>query len=161
MSIGQQFRVSYHITDPVLGWDLDLPAYTCAHCNRCIAPGLGRLIGERASRAEADRAIAGWRAKVGVCRKCDANVCAFCVKVDGECTSFAAEQEKAGLDLWKQPWFLRSRGEPVRRILDQWGNPILVMARDVGYTDREMERIAGELNFDGSAKRIAGEQVLV
>ena len=160
MGIGQQFRVGYHITDPVLGWDLDLPAFTCAHCNRVIAPGLGRLMAERASQEMIDREILTWKRDTAVCRKCDMNVCRFCTKVDGECTTIYRDAELAFNDVHKQPWMLRAGGEPVRRILDSEGRPILVLARDVGLTDRELANIGGQLNYDGTAKWEAGEQIL-
>ena len=155
-SIGQQFRVGYHIKDPVLGWDMDLPAFTCAHCNRVMAPGLSRFMTEGASQARVDAAVADWRSHVGVCRKCDMNVCRQCVLLDGECNTIFADAERAYQDQWKQPWLLREGSEPVRRILDKDGEPILVLAKDVGYNDREMERIGGELNYDGSAKSKVG-----
>ena len=163
-SLGQQFRVGYHYVDLLLGWDIDLPAFTCGHCNNCYSPGLARFIHRpyHEVEAEVNRLLNEWKRKVGVCRKCDGFICATCaaVHLDGECFTYWKDAHFAFEDHWKQPWMLRDKGEPVYRLLDQHGEPILVQQRDVGYTDRQMANLAGELNYDGSAKRKTGEQVL-
>lgn len=160
MGIGQQFRNGFHVVDPVLGWDLDLPSFTCAHCNRVQAPGLTQPMNDRWPQEKLDRAILDWKRDTAVCRKCDANVCRFCAVIDGECNSIKRDAALAFDDVYKQPWMLRQGGQPVRRVLDNEGHPILVLAKDIGYTDREMANIGGQLNYDGTAKWEAGERIL-
>ena len=142
-SIGQQERVYVAVTDKFTGKVTELPAYLCSHCQRTII-----------LRPERMRPRA-------VCRKCDHIVCDRCTRVDGECLSIRADGDRAFADQWKQPWMLRDKdGDRQYRILDKDGNPILVKAKDTGYTGREMANIGGQLNYDGSSKWQAGEKDL-
>jgi len=144
----QQFTVHFEINDPVAGIHIEIPAFTCLHCNRIIAPN----VVSTADPTEINRKIQQWKVDTAVCRKCDANVCRLCALVDGECNTILRDAENAGSDKYKQPWLLRDQGEPVYRILDKDGEPILAHRKDVGYTDRQLEAIGGLLNYDGSRR---------
>src|SRR3990167_6976831 len=141
-SLGQQERVYVGITDKFSGITTELPAFVCSHCQRTVIQNPDR------TRPRA------------VCRKCDHLVCDTCSRVDGECLSIRQDVDRAFEDKWKQPWMLRDQGDRGSRILDKDGNPILVKQKDVGYTDRQMEAVAGSLNYDGSSKWQKGEQIL-
>ena len=127
---------SNHIT----GESTEFPCFTCSNCQRVVIMHPNR------------------KRPRNQCGSCDRLHCDYCPT--SACSVIQRDAERAFEDKWKQPWMLRDGGEPVRRILDQHGNPILVKAKDVSYTDRELANIGGELNYDGSAKRKAGEGVL-
>ena len=99
-----------------------LPSFTCVHCNRAV------ILNPERTRER------------NVCRKCDALTCDYC---RGECLPFAKDAERAFNDELGQPWFLRGlkadgsdAGEPVLRVDGE-----LVLAKDVGYTYRSLERM--------------------
>lgn len=105
----------------ITGQKFEADTFTCVHCQRVV------IKNQKRTRPR------------NTCRKCMKWTCdyAACVK---ECNPIERDGERAYKDLLGQPWMLRHRGEPVDRIVDQYGNPILVLRKDHGMTLREMEK---------------------
>lgn len=99
-----------------------LPSFTCVHCGRAV------ILNPQRTRPR------------NVCRKCDALTCDAC---RGDCNPIEKDAERALVDHLGQPWLLRGlradgkdANEPVLRVEGK-----LVLAKDVGYTDRALERM--------------------
>lgn len=119
--MSQQPRNHLEVSNIFTDKKMEIPNFTCVHCNRMV------VMHPERSRPR------------NVCRKCDALTCDAC---SGSCFPIMRDAELAYNDVLKQPWMLRGlkadgsdAGEPVRRVDGK-----LVLARDVGYTDRELER---------------------
>lgn len=151
-SIRQHPRNLLTVTDNS-GNVTEIPGFTCRHCNSSKAPS---VVSTRDS-TKIGRKIKEWFAAKTVCLQCDALICDLCAaiaQVTIDHHSFETDMERADLDLMKQPWFLRdSDGDPVYRIFSQSdGQVIHVKQRNTGYTQRELERISGDLTLLGTRR---------
>lgn len=143
-----QTPTNYFLYTSPLGWSIELPSFTCGHCNRMYAP---QPRADFRSREEIEWAINSWLDKTAptyvTCRSCDGLICLPCSDVqtqivNGRCNAMDRSAELAMNETLGQPWLLRGlradggdAGEPVLRVDGQ-----LALAKDVGYTNRAMAR---------------------
>jgi len=130
------------------GWSIELPSFTCLHCNRMYAP---QPRPDFRSHEEVARALNAWLGKTSptyaMCRSCDGLICLPCSDVqtqiaNGKCNAIQRSVELAMGEVLGQPWMLRGlradgrdAGEPILRVHGQ-----LVLAKDSGYTARTLAR---------------------
>jgi hypothetical protein len=111
------------------GQEIELPAFTCVHCQRVVVKNPER---------KRDR---------NICLKCNALTCDS-VGCTYECNEIMKDAEKAHRDIMNQPWLMRDpEGYPVYR-LNEGGVTYEARRIDCGYTDRqlgEMSKRAAEL----------------
>lgn len=102
------------------GEHLQLPSFTCYHCNRVVI-----MHPQRKRPRNTCKRCMKWT--------CDSQGCA------ADCNPFERDAERALADLANQPWMLRHWGEPIDRIYVD-GQEKLILRRDNGFTLREMKR---------------------
>ncbi len=146
----------YELTLPD-GMKIDIPNFTCLHCQRTVNqdPKLTPATEARMIAAARDRGFTDaaevmrlWHAQFEesrVCRACNALTCCEpgCV---ADCRNiYEQDGPLAAADVLRQPWMLRDeQSYPVDRVRLEDGSEKLVRRRDNGLTKRELERMVRE-----------------
>ena len=120
-AVMQERSVAFY-TNEKEGIKLEMPSFTCCHCNRVV------ILNPERQRPR------------NTCRKCMALTCdsGGCLV---DCNPFGRDLERAYRNEGNQPWLLRHHGEPIDRIYDAAGNELLVLRKGDGHTQREIQRM--------------------
>lgn len=145
--MSQQPRNLLIIDDRVNNLHLEIPGFTCKHCNKAFAPN----VTSTSDPVEIDKRIAAWFDSKTIDRNCDGLLCTLCAAVWAQngysCAGLRFEEDvqRAFRDELNQPWLLRdARHEPVYRLYNAQGEPMLVARKDVGLTETQLKEIMHE-----------------